>query len=612
MNRKTIIGIYVLALIVRLLYVFTLDEKWYFFDTVHYHTAARHLVDGEGFGQGLIEIQENNRAYGLEPTYPVFLAGIYAIFGESFLAVRLVQSVLMAFVPLLIFLLAARLWSKQTALIAAGIAVVYPIFVFLSGFLYPTGLATLLLLLFAFFNIRYHETRAAKFLWLATVAYGLVVLTLPVALVFAAFWALWMWRFGGMPGGLALLRLATIGALIVLMLTPWTVRNYQAFGKLVPIRAYSGHVKKFNKRIASAEVYAKVVQGDTFRVRMTSDQHGHHFDCYYNGQFLGRLTDANKERGNGNIQYAGLMLASGYNNAVDRFELLGLAAPGTSESTNHRRTAGNGFEDAGEARASLDTVHFVDEFDAPELDERWIAPPAYRSREGNLVIDADTVDWGHPIIFNRAVQTTEIAVTWGKDADNRGINQAAFAVMLDADRPDANGYMVWRNPIGYLILWTIENGRPGHPVQDVEEPLYETLLHENRPGFFARIIESPGAFLGHYFSEFLHFWSPQIDRIRSENRFTSRFNAIVGFAAFAFVLIFGLVGILYSRNADRARVIFLLSLPLAFALGYSFFMTQTRYRIPVEPYLVIFAANGISVVASRILARRRSPAGSKS
>ena len=49
----------------------------------------------------------------------------------------------------------------------------------------------------------------------------------------------------------------------------------------------------------------------------------HHFDCYINGQFDGRVSDPNKEQGNGSTLYAGVMLKGNLNNNVDNFTITG-------------------------------------------------------------------------------------------------------------------------------------------------------------------------------------------------------------------------------------------------------------------------------------------------
>jgi len=61
--------------------------------------------------------------------------------------------------------------------------------------------------------------------------------------------------------------------------------------------------------------------GDVYKVVLSTDADGHHFDCYINGEFDARLTDPDKEQGNGPRLYAGIMLKGGLNNNVDYFDV---------------------------------------------------------------------------------------------------------------------------------------------------------------------------------------------------------------------------------------------------------------------------------------------------
>ena len=64
---------------------------------------------------------------------------------------------------------------------------------------------------------------------------------------------------------------------------------------------------------------AEPTAGDTFKVKLSSDANGHHFDVYINGTFYGRVSDANTLQGNTAPLYAGIMLKGGLDNDVDDF-----------------------------------------------------------------------------------------------------------------------------------------------------------------------------------------------------------------------------------------------------------------------------------------------------
>jgi hypothetical protein len=63
--------------------------------------------------------------------------------------------------------------------------------------------------------------------------------------------------------------------------------------------------------------------GDVVKVILSSDDNGHHFDFYINGQLDGTVTDANKLQGNAASRYSGVMLSGNLNNNIDDFTVAG-------------------------------------------------------------------------------------------------------------------------------------------------------------------------------------------------------------------------------------------------------------------------------------------------
>ncbi|MFN8589794.1 MAG: glycosyltransferase family 39 protein [Candidatus Eisenbacteria bacterium] len=91
--------------------------------------------------------------------------------------------------------------------------------------------------------------------------------------------------------------------------------------------------------------------------------------------------------------------------------------------------------------------------------------------------------------------------------------------------------------------------------------------------------------------EFGHFFWPGVDRLQTTNRFTTPSVRAVGAVHFWPVLLFGIAGLVLGVAKFRDRMLLVL-VSVATAAFYSFFFTQTRYRIPVEPQLTLLAALG--------------------
>jgi 4-amino-4-deoxy-L-arabinose transferase-like glycosyltransferase len=114
-------------------------------------------------------------------------------------------------------------------------------------------------------------------------------------------------------------------------------------------------------------------------------------------------------------------------------------------------------------------------------------------------------------------------------------------------------------------------------------------------------------FLRHFGSELIHFWEVYPTRIATEdnsnrelfkkwdkkfqtnNPYIGNFGKYISILSFTPVFVLGIVGFLLS--IQKGKQVFLLISPiLSFWFGYSLFYAKTRYRIPVEPFLIIFAA----------------------
>lgn len=115
------------------------------FDSGHYHTAALHLAQGQGFvgADGLPYF------YRL-PGYPLFLALCYTLFNFNVLCTLIAQMVLASFIPLCVFFLSLKLFpdDMRCAKAAALITALHPGFLILSGLLMSETLFILLFLLF--------------------------------------------------------------------------------------------------------------------------------------------------------------------------------------------------------------------------------------------------------------------------------------------------------------------------------------------------------------------------------------------------------------------------------------------------------------------------------
>lgn len=222
---RTLAAIFLLALLIRIAFIFTLQAGFYFADEPIYTAAARHLLAAGEFPAD----------YERAPLYPLFLAGVYAVVGDGINATRIVQAALGAGIAVLIAMVARRGGQPAVGAIAGILWSVYPMGIFIAGLIYPTTLLTLLLAagvlcLLGNPGQRGYLRRVA----IAGLLFGLSALAKPIVLgsiVCVAGWLLFGTRSGRfLQAGVFLLAALTA-------LAPWTIRNAHVYHRLVPVEA---------------------------------------------------------------------------------------------------------------------------------------------------------------------------------------------------------------------------------------------------------------------------------------------------------------------------------------------------------------------------------------
>lgn len=211
-----------IAALLRLVFILTLDDKTCWLDESIYHNLAVNLLSGNGY----VDTSMKPTAYR-PPGYPVFIAIIYFIAGTNLLAVRLVQITISLLTLVAVSGLSDRIWGLWNARCTAFICAIYPFNVYVPGMLLPTALVSLLLV-FAVFMILQKPT---AFSWFDIIGIGILVglaiLVWPTSGIIILVLAIWLWLFGPCSW---LYRLKVLAGIILVTLTvigPWFYRNGQ-------------------------------------------------------------------------------------------------------------------------------------------------------------------------------------------------------------------------------------------------------------------------------------------------------------------------------------------------------------------------------------------------
>lgn len=216
-----LLGIFFAALCVRGLFIFTLQDGYYFPDSVIYSDAAISLLTTGSLGN----------SYDRPPGYAVFLSGIFFLFGESILAIRIVEGVIGGLLAVVIAIIARRIGGATVGMLAGFLWSIYPIAVFITGLQYPTNLLTALLACGLIAFLPYPDQRPSLTrVFLTGVLWGLAALTIPIVLATVAAVSIWLIYWGGIDHSRHALVLVLGTALLVV---PWMVRDFYVYDRLV-------------------------------------------------------------------------------------------------------------------------------------------------------------------------------------------------------------------------------------------------------------------------------------------------------------------------------------------------------------------------------------------
>ena len=198
-----------------------------------YKDSARQLASGD-FKTFVSDINH----FGHPPGYPILLAGIFKVAGESDTAIQVVQIVFDALAVVLLFMIALELVPFAVAVIAALLAAISPQFAYFSVLLLPDSLVVVPILAAIYFLVRARRDPRLINFFIAGALIGvscwLRANSLLLLLFLAATAALLV------PREKRLRAAAAVVAGAVLMIAPITIKNAIVYRAFVPLSLGAG------------------------------------------------------------------------------------------------------------------------------------------------------------------------------------------------------------------------------------------------------------------------------------------------------------------------------------------------------------------------------------
>ncbi len=175
------------------------------------------------------------------PLYPYLIGGVFRIFGvysaSSAFVLLSINSIFSALTCIPIFLIARKIFSEKVAVGAAWTWALLPYaMAWCTRWVWETSLSALLLTVIFWLTLTMEERDGLKpWIWFGLL-WGIAALNSTVLLSFLPASGLWAWYHRARRHKRSLAGVVLSSAIFIACITPWTIRNYQTFGKFIFIR----------------------------------------------------------------------------------------------------------------------------------------------------------------------------------------------------------------------------------------------------------------------------------------------------------------------------------------------------------------------------------------
>lgn len=231
--------VFILALAIRLLALFADPASWQTplnKDALLYHSLAVSLCSGNG-------LEHDGHLAVVTPLYPLFLAGIYQLFGFDRFYVLLSQCLLGAILVLYVYRIGVSVFSPQVAKVGALVAAVYWPLVTIGLKISSEALFAPLLAAAAYYTILAFHRKRSGWVIAGAILIGLATLTRPVVIYFPAivivYFAL---EYLSQKDRRLLVDIVLYIVVFFITIFPWALRNHARLGHFIFTSTNSGMV----------------------------------------------------------------------------------------------------------------------------------------------------------------------------------------------------------------------------------------------------------------------------------------------------------------------------------------------------------------------------------
>lgn len=225
--------LFALALALRSVWVLWVDRVGFVLnDALIYHINAESLSKGDGFTSLTGDVSAQ-----WPPGYSVVLGALYKVFGVRPTVGELFNALIGAITVVLLMVLVERILDRRTAIIAGTILAVMPGPILWTDMLVTETIFTALFV--TLFVVLAYAEPTARWMIAIGVVIGVGALVRGEAVTWGLLPIVFFWR--RLPWKEFLGRIAAIGAVAILVLTPWIIRNIVVMDAFVPTGTNASH-----------------------------------------------------------------------------------------------------------------------------------------------------------------------------------------------------------------------------------------------------------------------------------------------------------------------------------------------------------------------------------
>ncbi|HEU5114899.1 MAG TPA: glycosyltransferase family 39 protein [Candidatus Paceibacterota bacterium] len=241
-DHRLEVAIFIVALVARLALFFVVfaHNHYNLLDSIHgddgYYEISQGILAGHGFTWDTVPPFSPNPLR--PPVWPFAIAFFAGVF-KTYWAVFAFEMILGAFIPVLSFLAAEKLFGRRAGKWTGFMLSFEPYLVLFSFLLYTETMFIFLFLIGFLFLIKYFSDKSIRALVWMTVFFGLATLVKPTIEYMPFLLALIMIFAAWREGGKAMLKdkqlwthIALAFAVFGAIIAPWVCRNYREFGAI--------------------------------------------------------------------------------------------------------------------------------------------------------------------------------------------------------------------------------------------------------------------------------------------------------------------------------------------------------------------------------------------